>query len=317
MSFHFTPDVFNLLVDTIQVLNRSKDATVLFFQGAGVTDDILLSHRQALLRDRESVRKRHIVVDVLTKVNERQDDKALRMRREIVRRVVEFDDFNSCWESDRHKAKSLVGDVQKLVNTKDTWTQIVAEKSKTSQQNQSRVEAEVKAKLERRKALESIRTDLFGLFGSKITPSERGKKLEYIFSRLFEYHGIRIRTPFTVKGLDGEGVIEQIDGVVDVDGHLYFVEIKWWDKPVDVPAVTQHISRVLLRGEGRALIISGSSFTAPAITTCRDALSIRVITLSTVQELVQLIERDDDLKEFIRVKTHAAIADRNPFKPFE
>ena len=36
ITFHYPPDLFNLLVDTIPLLNRSKRDVLLFFRGAGV-----------------------------------------------------------------------------------------------------------------------------------------------------------------------------------------------------------------------------------------------------------------------------------------
>ena len=37
-------------------------------------------------------------------------------RREILKRISEFDDFSSCWENDRYKAQGLVSQIQKLVD---------------------------------------------------------------------------------------------------------------------------------------------------------------------------------------------------------
>jgi hypothetical protein len=40
ITFHFPPELFNLLVDTIPLLNRSKKDVLTFFRGAGVPDEI-------------------------------------------------------------------------------------------------------------------------------------------------------------------------------------------------------------------------------------------------------------------------------------
>jgi hypothetical protein len=80
-------------------------------------------------------------------------------------------------------------------------------------------------------------------------------------------------------GTEGEGIVEQIDGVIEMEGHLYFVEMKWWDKPLGTAEVAQHIVRVYSRSQARAIIISASDFTAPAVTICKEALQQKVIIL--------------------------------------
>ena len=41
ITFHYPPELFNLLVDAIPALNKSKKDVVLFFRGAGVPEDLL------------------------------------------------------------------------------------------------------------------------------------------------------------------------------------------------------------------------------------------------------------------------------------
>lgn len=38
--FHYPPELFNLLVDVLPLLNRSKQDVLVFFRGAGVPDKI-------------------------------------------------------------------------------------------------------------------------------------------------------------------------------------------------------------------------------------------------------------------------------------
>jgi len=42
-----------------------------------------------------------------------------------------------------------------------------------------------------------------------------------------------------LKGDEGQGIIEQIDGAVEIDGVLYLVEMKWWDKPIGRPEIAR------------------------------------------------------------------------------
>jgi hypothetical protein len=102
--FHYPPEIFNLLVDTIPLLCRSKKDVVLFLQGAGVAQDDLAEVSGIVRADPGSINKYEITRNVLTKVNARQDS-GLRARREIIKRVTEFEDYSSCWVISR----SLIG----------------------------------------------------------------------------------------------------------------------------------------------------------------------------------------------------------------
>ena len=57
-----------------------------------------------------------------------------------------------------------------------------------------------------------------------------------------------MRDAFVLRGSEREGVVEQIDGVIELDGHLYFVEMKWWENSIGVPEISQHLVRVYSRG---------------------------------------------------------------------
>ena len=92
------------------------------------------------------------------------------------------------------------------------------------------------------------------------------------------------------------------------------MELKWWNTTLGTAEVSPHIVRVFGRGgQARGLFISYSEFTEPAITTCRDALAGgAVIVLSKLQEIVELLEREADIKKWLKAKVTAAIADKNP-----
>lgn len=311
ITFHYPPELMSLLIDTIPVLCRSKEDTLLFIKGAGVADSLTRDLWTRVQTDRQGVSKYDIVRRVLTRLNE-GGESLLRERREVLRRVVEFDDFSSCWDSDRLKAQGLVTQIQKLVNVKDSFTRMRDERERERQENIEKRESTIRIHKERQEAIDVLKTALFALFGES-DPRKRGKELEKILNELFSAFGISIREAFTVNGQDGEGIIEQIDGVIELDGHLYFVEMKWWKEPVGVPEIAQHMMRVFVRAEARAIIISASEFTQPAITSCKDALSQKVVTLCTLQEIVILLERQVDLSEFLRRKVQMTIMERNPF----
>ena len=129
------------------------------------------------------------------------------------------------------------------------------------------------------------------------------------------FHEILVRNAFSIKGACGEGVIEQIDGIVEIDGYLYLVEMKWWNSPIGTGEVSPHLVRVFSRGgQVRGLFISYTDFTEAAIAQCRDAIvQGRVVILSTLEEIVSLLNQEGDMKAWLKAKLEAAIVDKQPF----
>lgn len=161
---------------------------------------------------------------------------------------------------------------------------------------------------------ETIKVDFYRLFAD---PDEhrRGKALEAVLNQLFKAGGILVRDAFTLRA-NGAGVVEQIDGVIELDGHLYLVEVKWWQKPLGPGDVAQHLVRVFGRGDVRGLFVSYSGYTPAAVESCREALRDKVVALALLQEFVTLLERDEDLdgslSAFLQAKAHAAQLEKNP-----
>ncbi len=311
ISFHYPPELLSLLVDTIPLLCRSKKDTILFVKGAGVSETFTSDLAKRISANPKEISKYEIVRTVLERLNERGEP-TLRERREIVKRVVQFEDFTTCWEGDRLKAQGLVAQIQKLVNVKDSFTRMKLEKDGERRKIIQEKEKELAEKKEKRDQFESLKQELFSLFNES-NPQVRGKRLESVLNRLFEMSGISVSEAFEVIGPEGEGTVEQIDGVIKLDGNLYFVEMKWWNKPIGVPEVSQHMMRVFLRAESRAIIISASGFTSPAVAVCCKALSKKVVTLCTLEELVLVLENSMDLALFLRRKVEATIMEESPF----
>ena len=123
ISFHYPPELFQLLIDAIPKLCKSKRDLLLFFQGAGVSQTILQSHEQLLRSDKNSFNKYHVTRELLTKINE-QGESSLRVRREVLKRVTEFEDFSVCWDNDRAAARGLVAQIRDVINVKDSFTRM-------------------------------------------------------------------------------------------------------------------------------------------------------------------------------------------------
>ena len=308
---HYPPELLSLLVDTIPLLFRSKKDVVIFFHGAGVPASLLADIHIRVETAKEGINKYEIVRTILVRLND-GGDVTLRQRREVLKRVVEFEDFSTCWPENQLKAKGLVAEIRRVIDVKDSFGRMRQEQEV---ERQKRMEVEKRKSDEvnkKRTKLAEVKRDLYALF-SESNRQLRGKKLEGVLNRLFDLHGIFVREAFQRVGDVGEGVIEQIDGVISLDGDIYLVEMKWWDKPLGTGEVSQHLVRVFNRNCARGILISYSEYTGPAVATCKESLSRMVVSLCTLQEFVRLLEREEDLKDLLREKVQAAIIDKNPF----
>jgi hypothetical protein len=305
--FHFPPDFLNLLVDTIPKLCKSKKDVIIFFSGAGVHQKFLTDLSEKLQKDAGSINKYEITRTVLVRIND-AGDVALRERREIVKRVTEFNDFSRCWANDQIEAMGLVAKVREFVNVKDSFTrlqqnyesQLEQEKKKRQLEEEARLE-KLRQKLQKR---QNIRKELIVLYRESDT-RKRGKQLEGILNGLFESEGILIRESFTIKGENNEGVIQQVDGAIEVNSHLYLVEMKWWKEALGPNDVAQHVMRLFQRTDVRGIFISASSYTDAAIIDIQKALNQKIIVLFTLKELVLLLEGENSFESLLKSKVEA------------
>lgn len=309
-TFHYPPELLTLLVDALAVLNRSKDGVLLFFRGAGVPPTLTRDLEERVARDRDSIRKVEIARTVLERFNA-GGDPLLRARREVVKRVAETESFAACYPDDFFKAKALVAEVRSVVNVKDSFTRMKIEHDQEHREHRRVKEQELDAAMQLRLQKETVRRDLFALF-SLDDPQRRGRELESVLNRLFVLDGIAVKESFTLRGEAGEGVIEQIDGVIEIDGELYLVEMKWLREAAGPGDVSQHLVRVFARSEVRGIFISASGFTDGAISACREALAHRLNFLCELEELVHLLEQNGDLKRLLKSKITAALVEKRP-----
>jgi hypothetical protein len=137
--------------------------------------------------------------DVLVRLND-GGDATLRERREVLKWVVEFEDFSTRWSDDQLKAKGLVSEIRRVIDIKYSFGRMRQER-------------------------EVVKKDLYSLFGP-MDPQKRGKKLEGVLNRLFRTSEILIHEAFVRIAATCEGIVEQIDGVIELDGEIYLVEMK-------------------------------------------------------------------------------------------
>ncbi len=310
--FHWNAELLGLFIDVIPKLVRGKRQVLLFFRSCGVEVPLLDQLNKHLLRDRDSISKYDIARQVLTHINE-LGDRGIGYRRHVARAVVDWANFNQSWENDRDAAEAGVYRIRSKINQVDVFTRIENEREREASSRRAK-QRETEERLElRRRQVDAVRREFFALFGEQ-DPYVRGKALEAALNALFALDGVLIREAFTVSTGPEVGVGEQIDGAIELDGHLYIVEMKWHRQPLGKAHVAPHLVRVFGRGgQVRGLIISHSSFTDPAIDDCRVAItSGRPVLLARLEEFVHLLESAVGLRDFLRAKVQAAMLDKNP-----
>lgn len=193
-----------------------------------------------------------------------------------MRRIVDFEDFSTCWPDDQYKARGIVAGVRRLVNVKDTFTRLNIERQQEASKH--RAAAETKAEQTRlfRNRQRDLAAEIGGLFADP-DPSRRGIRLEKVVNDLFGVHRIQVRESFRRVAPESGSVLEQIDGVVELEGEIYLVEVKWLREKVGLADVSPHLVRVYGRESSRGLFISVTPFTDPALEACREALRQRVV----------------------------------------
>lgn len=311
-AYHFPPDLLELTIRATSLLLRGKQGVIDFFRGCGVPDAYLRGHQQALRVDKESVKKASIARDVLTALNDKNDAPHLRVRREVLKRITEWEDYDTAWPQDRDAARGVVAAVRERIEKSDAFTRMSREQEQL-RSSAMRVAREELAATERHRAeLQSIGRELKSLFAMNDQPHRRGTALEGVLNRLFSLDGVLVREAFR-RNESGIGTVEQIDGAIEVNGQLYIVEMKWHTDRLGPELVNSLLSGLFLRPDVvGGMFVSASGYTKPAVQQCREFLSNKLVVLTELRELVQLVEQDAPLTDFVNAKRNAALLEKKP-----
>src|SRR5690348_7368334 len=182
-EYQYPPEIFQLLTDTISLLCKSKPDVLAFFRSAGVDKADTNDLEKRVLENRSSISKREIAQTILTRLCDKKGA-GLGTRRAVLQRVVEWEDFSTCWDKDRPQAEFLVAKIQKYVGSKDTVTRIfqAGEEQRSLRAEESRKLLEEKQ--QRVREIAEIKASLSSLY-SPSNAQKRGKTLESILNRLF------------------------------------------------------------------------------------------------------------------------------------
>jgi hypothetical protein len=88
--------------------------------------------------------------------------------------------------------------------------------------------------------------------------------------------------------------------------------MKWLKEPVGIGEFSAHLVRLFGRANANGIFLSNSAYTEPVIKEYTSALNLRTMFLCSLREIVMLLQRRDDLVEFLRTKSRAATIEKNP-----
>jgi len=314
-AYQFHHDVYQAVVEAVPLICPAKRDVIVFFKGAGLRHPRLNELAREVHTNRESVKKHDMAHQLLQIANEDPTDRGLKVRREILKRIVDFNNFDHCWPKEQLAAKGAVAKVRELVNEKDAFTRMQQAHDKEVAARVAMAEQVATARRLKLEKREAAKRELFAVF-SIADAHKRGIGFECALNAIFVLDDILVREAFRLTGQRGEGVVEQIDGVIELDGALYLVEAKFWSTNLGVGDVSQHMVRVAHRGGMRGLFVVHPGYSPAAISIVRDSLQQGVFVLATVEELVSLLESEISVAEWLRAKIHHAMIDRDPHRLF-
>jgi restriction endonuclease Mrr len=162
--------------------------------------------------------------------------------------------------------------------------------------------------------LDKIKKELYSLFG-ETNFQKRGKTLETVLNNYFKAYQILVKEDFKRVGESGDGIIEQIDGIVEIDNLIYLVEMKWKKDSVGSDDIFSHLGRIYHRANAHGIFISASGYSASGLTAAKEALvKNALLIMFDLEELVRVIEDETDFRNYLRDKIKLAIIEKEPYK---
>jgi restriction system protein len=204
--------------------------------------------------------------------------------------------------------------VREIVKRKDAFTRMNMAREEEKRKNILEREAALLAAQKKKKeCINKVKSELSELTKDE-NPHKRGKSLEKVLNGLFACYDILVSEAFVVTGRNSEGVVEQIDGAIEFEGHCYLVEMKWWHEKIGRNELAVHLVNLHNRGgEVRGLFISYSPYSDPAIIDCCNSLNRGItVVLARLDEIYKLLDKEYDLKVWLKEKINMALTHKEP-----
>ena len=218
---HYPPQLVTLITEVLPILFVKRKDILFFFANLHVPDEVLADIRESVSRQENSISKYMMIRTILYRLSNNKKNNFLRERYEILKRLIEFKDFDICWPNTIDKAKSIISKIENL-DRENSW---LKEMKKSLGQK--------KEKHEKQKVFNQIKIQKNLLSGNllKLLSDQDGIKrsevLAGIMNHFFTLYEITIIDTFRKNVLSDEGLIAHIEGVVEINKDMYLLEIKW------------------------------------------------------------------------------------------
>lgn len=308
--YHFPPDLFNLLVETVPRINKTKKDLLTFFKNVGTPLCFINEFKATVELNPQQISKKDITRRILEQLNS-DTDKYLSIRRNLLQRIIDFDAFDTCYPDDIDIAKARISDIKKIVNLKDSITkQSQFLEQERILKKQKRLNLLKKIELTKSE-FEKISNSFVALFSIK-DPQLRGKELEKVLNNFFAFYKIGIKDAFCITDGETGKIYEQIDGVIEINNTLTLVEMKWEKSPIGVDKASRFMARLFMRNNVDGIIISSSSFADTAISAVKEGLNQKTVLLIDLQDIAQIISYKKDLTTYLSMSIKEVKLTKNP-----
>lgn len=261
----------DLLKDTILALHYRKVDVVEFLKSCGCPNPLFKD-----FTDLNQTTKAAIIDHVFSQLSSRPDGGEA-VFASIAHQLASFVHFDGYWfkkgELDAKTARERVDYLKLLLEQK---------RRENAEKAAKREEQAKKAKSQA--ILGELHEEFLGLFfkTNRITPQERGYRLEKLLIRLGEYFELEMTEPFKIVG-------EQIDGALKYDGEHYLLEAKWHDKPSACEALYKFAHKIQGKMYGRGIFLSISGYSEEVVKALVTGKAIRTI-LMDAEDLLKVLE---------------------------
>lgn len=136
------------------------------------------------------------------------------------------------------------------------------------------------------------------MFGTGMTPQERGRLFEIFLKELFGRQSIKMGDPFRLTG-------EQVDGSFKFEGENYIVEAKWQDPSTSTQQLYAFAHKVDGKLYGRGLFISANGFSNESIKAIVHGKHIQTILMDG-EDVQYVLEDRISLEALLDYKIRAA-----------
>jgi hypothetical protein len=184
-------------------------------------------------------------------------------------------------------------------------------RSRKSQSKYQKKLTDLSKKQEERK---DIQKDLYAIF--RLEDHETQTRIHIVadfLNRYFQFSGIVVQDNFEPLVSPNQNDKNLVEGIIDYEGNNYLVVFEWCEGPFCMKEVSHLLVRAFNQGFHGVILMTNSNITQAAITTCKDALSQKVIILFELKEVIDLLEKGGNFLELFKMKMTAAQFHANPF----